>query len=235
MPPQPLSTIFRGQERAVHIHADAILMRPQHAALVMRVISLWSHADNILAGLVTSFLDSDFETVTTMLQALTSGDGKRAAINAAAIATLNQEDLKLYQAVMKVIKPSRDRRNDFAHHLWGFVEEIDDALLLVDPKYVAMNYAQTKAAIQKFKTRGLTGDSLYEAISAIQPLDLSKIFFFRKRDLEQDVQDARTAHKILFELSFALSDHIVSAQMRSRLSSLPQIQQALEPPSNKNG
>ncbi len=233
MAPQPLSHLRNKLAGAVYIEHDSLVKRPKQAALVAQTIGLWSHIDHILAMMTTNFLQADFEAVIDMLQALRSSEGQRAAITAAAKSTLSPDDFEIYEIVMKVIKPSRDRRNEYAHHLWGHADGLDDALLLINPRYLAEFHA-------KSETISLLRKQLIFHPGAIGPapehpvLDWSQFFVFREKDIKKDLREARSAYEMVFILRFALSDHPANAESRSELLNLPPIQQALQARSSEN-
>ena len=233
MAPQPLSKLKNQITGIVYIQSDSLAKRPKQAALVAQIIGLWSHIDHTLAMMTTNFLQADFEAVINMLQALRSSDGRRAAITAAAKSTLSPDDFVIYEIVMKIIKPSRDRRNEFAHHLWGHADGLDDALLLINPKYLAEHHAKSEAvSLQRIK-------QIFQYDPAAQPpeqpmLDWSQFFVFRGKDIKKDLVEAQSAYQMVFTLRFVLSNHPASAAMRSELLNLPQVQQALQDRSSES-
>lgn len=228
MPPQPLTRFRRRKRGGINIEHIAVAERPKQAAMVMQVVSIWSHIDHLYAIMITNFLGSDFETVMEMLKALSSSDGRRAAIKAAARNVLPPKDFTLYEVIEKAIKPSRDRRNEYAHHLWGFADQFPDALLLIDPRHLAEHHAKTE-------TISLMVRYQVEIDPADHPqLDLSKVFVYREKDIKEDLALAKQAYGFVFELRFALSNHPGSAEARSRLLSQPQVQQALQQRSSEN-
>ena len=235
MPPQPLTTLRPGdQPVSFQLIDDAMEKRPKLAGLVMRVINIWSYTDHSLATLATNFLKADFETVTAMLQALTGVEARRAAISAAAQSTLSADDFNLFTAVMKVIRPSRKRRNDFAHFLWGILPDEPNMLLLLNPKYLAQYDAESRSWSRDFMAYPTRAER-----SEIPPrpeIDLMNVFVYRKQDLLEDVDHATTAHGLVFSLHFALSPgHPAAEHVRTELCSQPQVQQALERLSLENG
>jgi hypothetical protein len=180
----------------------------------MQVISTWAVIDSVLSVLATTFLRSDFEVVTGMLQALTGNESRRAAIVGAAQSALKPKDFALFCTIMKVIKPSRDRRNDFAHHNWGYFSNLDDAIVLADPKCF-VSYDARRRAVKARRRRH------------ISPIDYTKILVFRRNDLEEEVEAANTALHLVLSLKRALSRDKEAAKARSELLIQPQVRQAL--------
>ena len=235
MPPQPLTSARPGyQSVRFHLIDDAMEKRPKLAGLVMRIINIWSYTDHSLATLTTSFLKADFETVTEMLQALTGIEGRRAAITAAAQSTLSVDDFNLFTAVMRVIRPLRKRRNDFAHFLWGILPDEPDVLLLLNPKYLAQYDAKTRSWSKEFMAYRPTGAERPE-IPPRPEIDFTKVFVYREQDLIEDVNHATKASQFVFMLQFALSpSHPAAEHVRTELCNQPQVQQALERLSPEN-
>lgn len=218
MPPRPLSCLSK--RGTATFTPDALVERADHALLAMRVISIWSMTDHTFSVMASMFLRADFEVVNEMLQALTSSEGRRAAIAAAARASLTEDDLNLYRAVLKVTKPSRERRNDFAHHIWGYLTRPHDVVLLADPKAISAYNASTQAKQVGLKPR------------AAKALDISKILVFRIKDLEEEVAAAKLAQRLVTQFSKAISGEHSATQARTALSSHSAIQQALQAPSS---
>jgi hypothetical protein len=70
----------------------------------METISNWSYVDLEMSRIMTKLLKADFEAVAEMIISLTSADARRAVIRAAAAVALTEDDLRLYDATLKVIQ-----------------------------------------------------------------------------------------------------------------------------------
>lgn len=230
MPPQPLSRV-KGDAEIIFGAATMVEKRIPLAASVMSVIGAWSSNDLILARLTSTFLKADFEIVAAMMQALTGGEGRRSAIGAAAEAALDADNYKLFQAVQKANRPSRNRRNDFCHHVWAISDQLPDAVLLIDPKHMTMLSAQRYATIAEvYKNPSRASD-----LEALPEVDPKNVFVYRVTDLGQEEDAALKASIRLLALEMALQPArkpIVDAEIREKgrqvLFDDPQIQQALE-------
>jgi hypothetical protein len=232
MAPQPLSKIRKPV--GVDLSTGKVLERPELAAIAMGTIATWSNIDNGFAQMTSVFLQADFEAVTAMLAALTSSEARYAAIRAAAESALNDDDWRLFQAVDRAIKPSRKRRNEYAHHVWGISPTIPDALLLVNPRYLAKFNAELDASLLK---RARQPD--LKAPLTHPELDFSQIFVYRKRDLERDAKAAIEASNLVLLLRFSITGarllpHPAADRTRLALLSRPAIQQALKQLSQKD-
>ena len=178
--PQRLSQV--DPRASAHFDPGALLSQPQLAAYPMTVIARWADIDKTLAELLPLMLKSPDLTVgMAMFQALVSGEAKRAALMAAAAEALrgNADDHNLFLAVLRTIKGSRDRRNEFAHHLWGVARELPDALLLVDPK----DWVKHSTALQAYDKGMSSSDTreFFDAMFKHEPrrfIDRRKIWVF---------------------------------------------------------
>ena len=243
--PQPLSnltpeTLPSGDVKVVGFNPDALGHRPMLAAKVMRVIGICSSIDQQLSKLMANFIKADFETVTAMLLALSSTEGRRAAMSAAAETALSEDDYRLYTAVLKATTSPRNQRNKYAHHLWGTANYIPDGLLLIDPRYAARRDAQIAT---EFKTYQEDSDA-HRKSPHVAPMpksptpelfDYTQIQVYREPDIDRDIRDALKAAELISHLTFALSDHPVAAEKRSKLFAEPLVQQAFEPKSTESG
>jgi hypothetical protein len=200
----------------------------------MAVIGLWSRIDCWLAELLSSFLRTpDLGVALAMYQALSGAEGKRAALAAAAAEALSEspDDLGLFRAVLKAIRPSSDRRNDYAHHLWGISDDLPDAFLLADPKaWVRHN------TIRVTQKRASRDPSLWAKLATSDPLPAPlhwrHIKVYERPALANDLALANAAHTQVFFLSIVLSEKRTAAteQVRRMLLSEPPIQRALLDP-----
>ena len=241
--PQPLSTLSPPEEglKIVSFTQDELSKRPELAAKVMRIIGIGSFIDHRLAEMIANFLKADFEAVTAMLSALSSIEGRRAAMKAAAKTVLSEDDYRLYAAVLKATTPPRKQRNKYAHHLWGTANYIPDGLLLIDPQDFARRDAKYAAEYRSHR------DDLDTFLARRPPhtpmpkppkmelFDYTKVMVYRKEDIDRDIEDALKAVELVSCLKLALSEHPVAAEMRSKLFAQPLIRQALEPKSTQNG
>jgi hypothetical protein len=208
MGPQPLSRVKPGAQ--INFDASALLRRPELAVYPMAAIARWSIVDQLLAEMLMSMLKStDLSVGMAMFQALTGGESKRAALLAGADEAFGSrsEENCLFKAVLKAINPSRNRRNDFAHHMWGTSKELPDALLLVDPKiWVRHN---TAVEVHAKALKRADAEAFFLSMFKPEPnkeLDRRKIQVFRKRDLEEDAEAARASAEYTLRLSLALKE-----------------------------
>ena len=206
----------------------------------MRVIGICSFIDQQFAELIANFLKADFETVTAMLSALSSIEGRRAAMDAAAKTALPEDDYRLYAAVSNATTPPRNQRNKYAHHLWGTANYIPDGLLLTDPKDNARRTAKDAAEYKAYRDAldaYLAEQTHHTQMPVLYPsnlFDYTKIMVYREADIDRDIRDALVGVTLVGYLKVALSNHPSAAEMHSKLFAEPLFQRALQPKSTEN-
>ena len=169
----------------------------------MRVIAVWAHIDGNLASVLTNCLKTDITTGAAMYQALTGGDAKRAVLLAAASTRLSPDDFAIFNAALRVIKPSRDRRNDFAHNIWAYSAQVPNALLLMHSSVVINQNVAWRQYIEDHKKPIEVRDGIVRHVLPWPPaykLDDSKIQVFKEGDLIRDLEIAEKADDIVMWL-----------------------------------
>lgn len=215
--PQPLSRV-RANTR---IAADAlyVLNYPEFATKVLRVIAHWSHIDGNLATILSRMLDADIAAGAAMYTALISGEAKRSALLAAARHKLSEHDFLLLQACFKATKASRDERNNFAHHIWGVSEDVEDALLLMPHTVILDVNISYRQRTEKTDNGGW--------VISPADFDASKIMVYREIDFQKAVESASEADEI-FKLFYGHISRRNGQALKMLSSSLP-IRRAIQP------
>jgi hypothetical protein len=220
--PQPLRRVYPRDARQRFGVAE-VLAFPGLVAHIHTVTQIWAYNEAILDGLLANFLEADFKVVRAMTKALTGAEGKRAAITAAGRLSLSEDDFSLFEAVMKVVRPSRQRRNDFVHHLWGVSPDIPGALLLLDPQEIVE---------AQFAVNALLASHRAGRPQTMIPKDMNPMVYFEK-DLVESATTAAEAADLINQLAFACSKAGESARTLARiqLKKDPRIQRSLAPQS----
>jgi hypothetical protein len=165
--------------------------------MAFQVIVVWSYTDLALTALTARFLKADFLIVAEMLNALVSQSARQSAMLGAAKAALPGDVLTLLTDVLKLIRPSRERRNAYAHNLWAYHPELPDALLLVDPRRLATVDAQYLAKSAELNQWARKDDGTPPPTFEIEGLDTSEVYVYRQPDIEADLKDAKEAHNLV--------------------------------------
>lgn len=189
--PQPLNTISpKAAKTPVQWGASAALKAyPELAVLVLETIAIWSEADRHLADALTNLISTDVEIVADMFRDIKL-EARTTALHAAARTRFKPEDYNLFAAALSTTKASRSRRDEFAHHIWGTSPEIQDALILADPRDLVREIAAIMGPLMRSGGSGSFDSPTY---SHGTPWDSSKYFAYRKVDLEASVGDAKRA------------------------------------------
>lgn len=190
--PQPLSKV-RPIRQSVWM-ANSISHRPELANMVMEAIASWSLTELYLGETLSHFLGADPHIGLAMYLSISSAEARRAALDGAARAALSDDDLALFNRVLKAIKPVRDRRNDFAHGCWGYSSELPNALLWADAKDMIVHDARLMKPRKGDKPIVVPASGLPESTMV-----------YRAADLKGDLSDAHHAHNCAFLLLSGLS------------------------------
>jgi len=239
MAPQPLNRIT--PNCAVNFDPRKLLNSPHITVYPMTVIATWAFIDDILARLLSQMMKSDLSIGLAMFQALKSQESQRSAVLGAAEKALPLDHFRLLQAIWKVTKPSRDRRHEYAHHLWGIPDSIPNALALLDPKDSLRDLAAEHEWQQAHEKRiedlkeWDRWASIYhpyrprpEPFNEPKPpvVDRSRIMIFRDNDLRDDERDARSALEHFANFQFAIRNNSPGDAIHQRLLVVPEIEQA---------
>jgi hypothetical protein len=208
--PQPASTV--GDILTVEWGTEQIGRRPALAALVMELIAICAHTDITMAEILSICLKSGKQNGLAMYFAATSAEARNAMVQAAAENSLPRRDLRIFNRVRKVFKPTKDRRNEFVHHIWATSPQLPDGLLLVDPR----DELAVRVGLEEStkRARRSTAPFSFEALLAKTP-------YYSKTDLEREVRDANNRAVLVSLVSKMLREKGTQrVQTRTRLISL---------------
>jgi hypothetical protein len=242
--PQPLNRVNRAAN--ILFGGGAVATDPRVGVLPMVVISVCSNMDGQLTELLQVLLKAgSLRVVTALYQAVQSQTARNAALKAAAEKALRDpEQLRMWRAVMKAIKPVFDHRDAFAHGAWGTSPDIPDALLLADPRLFTQSivdhleggredHERARLAFQRAREQGMPPEQAAAAVPRIapgEPIDRSEIQVWTRADLEAEARAALEGSRWLMELRIYLSAGIVvvAQQFHDRLLNAPPIRQAYD-------
>jgi hypothetical protein len=224
--PQPLRRV----KKVSGITWGAVLpARPQLASLILDCITIWSQTEIRLGTLLAVILRAEhgFAAVQMYLR-LTSADARRSVLDAAAKSMLSNDDYNLFSLTMKALKPVRDRRNDFAHGLWGTAAELPDALLWV----ASDDYLAYGAVWLGASPKNQNGPGMLSPMFEAHEDHLDAIQVYRKSDLDSDTERANEASLAAFHLTQALNSSFAGRDaIRQMLCQMRLIQAVLRPES----
>lgn len=223
MCPQPLST-FRDSNLVIHL--DALKERPELAAQIMRVISIWSMIDTMYPKLLCNFLESDLITTAALYNTVINSSLKIDMIAKAAEKALSNdlEGLELYISTQDSIKASRKCRNDFSHYIWCIAPKIKNSICLLNPT----DLVNAGVSYEQHIVRRIEDVSI-EDLLKIDQINNNKVMVYRTTDLETEVKNALRAHELmrLLLLCFHRTGNVVH---KVRAKSRQKLADALKPP-----
>jgi hypothetical protein len=133
---------------------------------------------------------------------------------------LNELEYELFTKTAKAVKAVEKERNEFAHQLWGISDDLPDALLLVDAEY-RLKHLLEIGALMRQRVIDIAQTTLAPTIQALPPLallaalDPSKIYVYRKSDLERSRDRASGMHRFIH--SFASLPNFAMGTARDQL------------------
>lgn len=232
--PQPLSRMksdfkaispFNGNSKA-HI-----------ASPIFGVIRVWSVIDNQMSRLLSELLRSDFRIVSQMYQTLASAEARRAALLAAASSALGgrtDERYAIVQAILEASRPSRDKRNEFAHYIWLDCPDLPDSLILLNPgEYMFAGVVASREYSEQLESvirdSALVGEITQPTdLPPVPAPDYSKYLVYSKQELDVEYRNAYRCLVWAVCLSRAFKQDAAAVKIWNALSADPPIQHALQ-------
>jgi hypothetical protein len=173
--------------------------RPHLAALVTETISTWSYTEHALGKSVA--------TMSRGINAVEMEDyianwrlpARLKIVRRIARSELTEPDLTLFLKVLDVIEQLAHRRHAFAHGIWGAVETLPDALLLVDPEHVLRHWGVAYDWVAAFSEGGPS------AVSPIGSLHNRNIEVWSEPDLKEEIDRMKQAYELALALEVLAS------------------------------
>ena len=134
--PQPLSQVKRvkrGEPVVLNTDPEAAAKEPELAALVAQLISICSESDYFLGRIFIDMLGPKSAPAFAVCEALAWGYTKKHALKGAAQMSLNEQDYRLFEAILKLYTEDEMQRNKFCHWLWCQSEQAPGYVILLDP------------------------------------------------------------------------------------------------------
>ena len=146
MPPQPLSSVRRNAK--VLASPDAITLRPNLAPLIAQIIARWADIEANVASILAFVLHAEAGPTVAMIQAVRSATAQMDMIEAAGAAKLQDPELEVFEAVLRLARRAASKRNNVAHHIWAYSPDLPEALLLIEPPAYLELFVAVSAAIR---------------------------------------------------------------------------------------
>ena len=104
------------------------------AIYAAQIFATWATLEMNLTIMVTALPEGSTNSFAAMFDSIPATRAKVKAIKAVARETLsNREDNDLLDSIFKLYASAAKSRNNLAHHIWGTLDELPKALLIVDP------------------------------------------------------------------------------------------------------
>ena len=165
-------------------------------------------------------MKTDVLVALSMLEALSGADARRAAVEGAARARLNDADFDLFMATWGTTASIRRRRNEYAHGIWGYSPKIPDGLLHISPRYLTSHYARWEQARRETESGVLASG-----------IDREKTMVYKEADFAADLHRVREADRYLGLMMYVFDDapgpRSPPSQLRDELLKQPEIARAL--------
>lgn len=137
--PQPLSRVAPNANAEIgNVGMRSIRSRPALALLAIEVISTWSHVENFMLRLYLDMAGGHETDAAAVYLAMDTANAKTKVVTTLAERRLSPDNQKLLRAILRLVKSYQLDRDKLAHWIWGTSPDLPDAVLLFDPRHVAM-------------------------------------------------------------------------------------------------
>jgi hypothetical protein len=157
--------------------------------------------ENFLLKLFVQLFGGSETLATNIYLSLGNQSAKTAAINAAVESVFQPEsdEANVFKAIMSIAKTNEKDRNKLAHWTWGDSPNLNDAVLLVDPR------------------------------ATILDLDPSKVFVYKANDFMAIIEENNKLCGYGQLLKFVLTNHVANSngELIEKLLSEPEIKARL--------
>lgn len=134
--PQPLSSVAPDANVTIGGSQDSpSLHRPALALAAMNVVAEWSLLENAILYLFTRLLGENPTQGAAIFTSIRNQNGKRDAFRAVIPAGCGGDQQKedLVNAAIAIFEKASKTRNKIAHWVWGYSDDLPDAVLLAKP------------------------------------------------------------------------------------------------------
>jgi len=176
MPPQPILKIC--PDAGLSFTPERVIERPEVAAWIAQCIACWSWVETQMSRLFTLLLGVNVEAGMELYNSFGGASLKENGLKILARSKLETTDYRIIDALLKVVDSHQKTRDKMAHWYWGISDQIQDGLVLIDPKDILIRAARLMDKERSGK-RATIEDFRF-------PLD--RIYVYRIKDLEADAK-----------------------------------------------
>ncbi len=210
------------------------------AVWIACTIGAWSHTEAKLRNALTGMLSADAVPVAAMYARIDSAAARSAALDGAASAALDEQDQRLFRATFVVLRRLNRARDEFSHWIWGYSDDLPDALMLLDPRDEIQHQAKPPD-VRTFDTffrnnieasRDHSNEALDRLVRewAMQTrIDPKLVRVYRQSDMKKAYTDAKRAEWLATNLHLLVGriSPELTERARDLLGSAPEIRQEL--------
>jgi hypothetical protein len=217
MPRQPYLPAY--EDRSYVVGALVMKDRDDLMAVIGKIIALWSHADNEIATLFSLLMGTESDAALAVFLTLRRASNQREALTAAAQFKLNGEDLRIFNALMRVYGSLEAERNMLAHSCFGRCDEDPSLLYCIEIKHNVHFIVETLS-------REARGDVSRDRHARLK----EHLYVYRKADLDKIYADMESFWWAAFYFNGYLRNPIDIGRLaeREKLKEYPIIKAAID-------
>lgn len=118
----------------------------------MECIASWSNVEASMMQIFVELAGGSAAAATAIYLAFENASAKTTVIETLARRNLPTDERSILTAMLKIAKSQQSERDKLAHWLWGYSEELPDALILVDPRELA-KHRETQEALISLRSK----------------------------------------------------------------------------------
>lgn len=212
-PRQPFLPKHEGNKPTFGI--GALEQRPEAAQVIARCIAYWTDVEAQTARLLATILKANTEPAIALYLSLQNARAKADAMNAAAEATLTDDDQDLFHALLAYKRSVEKERTALAHGIFGISASIPSGVVWLSTTH----YAQYQANV-----------SLHGVTDALYREHLENCFVYELGDLETIAREIENLHRVIGWIAgyFSSNDESWRATRYRQLCSEPRLSKELE-------
>jgi hypothetical protein len=209
---------------------DAIQNRQTLSLMGMEVISQYVSLEVSLTNLFMTLLGANPGPAVAMLTAIKNNNIRNEAFRAVAESTLSGERLEILNAVLAMCETADKERNRIGHWVWATEKQLPDAVVLLDPRKVAIVQQKQRVLAEGKKPTA-------EEIIALMGELRGAALIYMADDFDAANSRVQQANISTITLTIFLrhpDGHPEGAKARKMLLDTPEIQQWLARQKNSN-
>jgi len=168
--------------------------------------------------ILAAMLKADTAVAVDMFLAIKSSQTQREVLNTVAKGILTDADSEILEALLAVYRSLERQRNKLAHGIYGFSNELPDAILWADIHDFASFLVRVYAA-------EYAGSPLEDPHAPLR----ESMYVYSLRDLAKLVADMEELHNAVMLFHSYQQPRPNSLQYRDRLLELPLVRKAMKP------